>query len=118
MARPNLSLPQSRFSPSPVSYFAGTFPHYPQAEEHLGLIILGVILDLGGGPDHDRIGFRYWKHPGPFVQYHGITGPEGRFVGFWAVLNQAAFSMTGTEIVAVSPSFQQVTQPQCFSGEH
>ncbi|KAI6044997.1 amino acid permease [Pisolithus marmoratus] len=30
-----------------------------------GLIILGIILDLGGGPNHDRLGFRYWKNPGP-----------------------------------------------------
>ncbi|KAJ7068002.1 amino acid permease [Mycena amicta] len=29
-----------------------------------GLIILGIVLDLGGGPNHDRIGFRYWKNPG------------------------------------------------------
>ncbi|KAJ7179400.1 amino acid permease-domain-containing protein [Mycena filopes] len=39
-----------------------------------GLIILGIVLDLGGGPNHDRIGFRYWKHPGPFVQYNNIAG--------------------------------------------
>jgi amino acid transporter len=68
----------------------------------LGLIILGIILDLGGGPDHDRLGFRYWKNPGPFVQYNNIAGAKGRFLGFWAVLTQAAFSFIGTEIVAVS----------------
>ncbi|KAN0125126.1 amino acid permease [Russula decolorans] len=67
-----------------------------------GLIILGIILDLGGGPDHDRIGFRYWKNPGPFVQYNDIAGPKGRFLGFWAVLTQAAFSFIGTEIVAIA----------------
>jgi amino acid permease len=27
----------------------------------VGLLLLGIILDLGGGPTHDRIGFRYWK---------------------------------------------------------
>jgi amino acid transporter len=69
---------------------------------HVGLIILGIILDLGGGPDHDRLGFRYWKNPGPFVQYNNIAGAKGRFLGFWAVLTQAAFSFIGTEIVAVS----------------
>jgi amino acid transporter len=67
-----------------------------------GLIILGIILDLGGGPDHDRLGFRYWKHPGPFAQYNGIAGAKGRFLGFWAVLTQAAFSFIGTEIVAIA----------------
>lgn len=29
----------------------------------IGLIILGVVLFFGGGPDHDRLGFRYWKEP-------------------------------------------------------
>ncbi len=67
----------------------------------VGLIILGIVLDLGGGPDHDRIGFRYWKNPGPFVEYNGITGDKGRFLGWVAVLTQSAFSFIGTEIVAV-----------------
>ncbi|KIJ68243.1 hypothetical protein HYDPIDRAFT_24541 [Hydnomerulius pinastri MD-312] len=67
-----------------------------------GLIILGIILDLGGGPNHDRIGFRYWKNPGPFVQYHGIAGNTGKFLGWWSVLSNAAFSFIGTEIVAIA----------------
>jgi len=67
-----------------------------------GLIILGIVLDLGGGPNHDRIGFRYWKHPGPFVQFDGIGGAKGRFLGWWAVLTQAAFAFIGTEIVAIA----------------
>ncbi|THU94837.1 amino acid permease [Dendrothele bispora CBS 962.96] len=68
----------------------------------VGLIILGIVLDLGGGPNHDRIGFRYWKNPGPFVQYDGIGGAKGRFLGWWAVMSQAAFSFIGTEIVAIA----------------
>ena len=67
-----------------------------------GLIILGIVLDLGGGPNHDRIGFRYWKNPGPFVQYKEIAGTTGRFLGWWAVMTQAAFSYIGTEIVAIA----------------
>lgn len=51
-----------------------------------GLIILGIVLDLGGGPDHDRIGFRYWKNPGPFVQFNGIGGAKGQFLGWLAVV--------------------------------
>ncbi|KZT66151.1 hypothetical protein DAEQUDRAFT_482566 [Daedalea quercina L-15889] len=68
----------------------------------VGLIILGIVLDLGGGPNHDRIGFRYWKHPGPFVQYNGIEGTTGRFLAWWAVMSQAAYSYIGTEIVAIA----------------
>ncbi|KAG2117799.1 amino acid permease [Suillus discolor] len=67
-----------------------------------GLIILGIVIDLGGAPNHDRIGFRYWKNPGPFVQYDGISGAKGQFLGFWAVLTEAAFSFIGTEIVAIA----------------
>ncbi|KAG8849716.1 hypothetical protein FRB96_000656 [Tulasnella sp. 330] len=68
----------------------------------IGLVILGIIIDLGGGPTHDRLGFRYWKEPGPFVQYAGIEGAKGRFLGYWSVLTTAAFSFIGTEIVAIA----------------
>ncbi|KIP01622.1 hypothetical protein PHLGIDRAFT_96848 [Phlebiopsis gigantea 11061_1 CR5-6] len=67
-----------------------------------GLIILGIVLDLGGGPNHDRIGFRYWKHPGPFNQYNNFPGSKGRFLAWWAVMTQAAFSFIGTEVVAIA----------------
>lgn len=68
----------------------------------VGLIILGIVLDLGGGPNHDRLGFRYWKHPGPFAQFSDIPGSKGRFLAWWAVMTQAAFSFIGTEIVAIA----------------
>lgn len=67
-----------------------------------GLIILGIVLDLGGGPNHDRIGFRYWKNPGPFVNFSGIAGSKGHFLGWWSVMTQAGFSYLGTEIVAIA----------------
>ncbi|KAG1794778.1 amino acid permease [Suillus plorans] len=67
-----------------------------------GLLILGIVLDLGGGPSHDRIGFRYWKNPGPFVQFDGIAGAKGQFLGFVRVLIQAAFSFIGTEVVTMA----------------
>ncbi|KAF8473614.1 amino acid permease [Gautieria morchelliformis] len=68
----------------------------------IGLIILGIVLDLGGGPNHDRLGFRYWKNPGPFVQLNNMAGAKGQFLGWWAVMTQAAFSFVGTEIVAIA----------------
>ncbi|KZT65366.1 amino acid permease [Daedalea quercina L-15889] len=67
-----------------------------------GLIILGIVLDLGGGPNHDRIGFRYWKHPGPFNQYYHIPGAKGRLLAWWSVMTQAGFSFVGTEVVAIA----------------
>ncbi|GAA5983478.1 hypothetical protein JCM11641_005822 [Rhodosporidiobolus odoratus] len=68
----------------------------------VGLIILGIILDCGGGPNGEYIGTRYWRDPGAMVQYLGIEGATGRFLGFWAVLIQASFSYIGTEIVAIA----------------
>lgn len=68
----------------------------------VGLIILGVILDAGGGPDRDPIGLRYWHDPGPMAEHLGIKGSLGRFLGFWSVLTQAAFSYIGTEITAIT----------------
>lgn len=35
----------------------------------VALILLSVVLVLGGGPTHDRTGFRYWETPGAFKTY-------------------------------------------------
>ncbi|GAA6048096.1 hypothetical protein JCM3770_000189 [Rhodotorula araucariae] len=68
----------------------------------VGLVILGIILTAGGGPSGEVIGGKYWRNPGPFVQYLGIEGSLGRFLGFWSVLTQAAYSYIGAEIVALA----------------
>jgi yeast amino acid transporter len=68
-----------------------------------GLILCGLIIDLGGGPDHERIGFRYWKNPGP-VAGAGLEPKHiglDRFLGIISVLVQAAFSFQGMELVAM-----------------
>ena len=67
----------------------------------IGIIILGIIVDLGGGPNHDRIGFQFWKNPGPFTDYYGFAGPKGHFLGTCSVATRVAFSFIGTEAVAV-----------------
>ncbi|KIJ33471.1 hypothetical protein M422DRAFT_35495 [Sphaerobolus stellatus SS14] len=68
----------------------------------VGLIILGLVIDLGGAPSHDRLGFRYWHHPGTFVQFNHIDGALGRFLGFWNVLIGAAYAFLGTEILGMT----------------
>ncbi|KAF3393423.1 Dicarboxylic amino acid permease [Talaromyces pinophilus] len=68
----------------------------------IGLIITGIIITAGGGPNHEPIGFRYWNETGGFVQYEGIGGAKGRFLGFFSVLIQAAFAFIGTEITAIA----------------
>jgi amino acid permease len=35
----------------------------------IGLIILGLVIDLGGAPTHDRLGFRYWVRFTPSPAY-------------------------------------------------
>lgn len=67
----------------------------------VGLMILMFIITLGGGPNHDRIGFRYWVHPGPMLEYLA-EGSLGRFLAFWKVFIQATFSYGGSEMVVVA----------------
>lgn len=47
----------------------------------IGNIIMGLVLDLGGVPGQDHIGFRCLKNPGPFVE-HLAPGHWGNFVAF------------------------------------
>lgn len=66
----------------------------------LGLLLAAVVIWLGGAPDKDRRGFRYWKE-GAMKEYVG-TGDTGRFTGLWSTLVNAAFSYGGVEMVAVA----------------
>ncbi|KAF5659399.1 hypothetical protein FCIRC_12541 [Fusarium circinatum] len=65
------------------------------------LIITTFVVAMGGGPNHDRSGFRYWQNPGAFAEYL-LEGPTGRFLGFWACCCQACFGFTGTEVVGMT----------------
>lgn len=42
---------------------------------------MAVVLFFGGGPNRDRIGFRYWQDPGAMRAYI-LPGAAGRFLGF------------------------------------
>lgn len=68
----------------------------------IGLILLGIIISAGGGPNHQAIGFKYWNETGGFVQYLGIPGSKGRFLGFFSVLINAAFAFIGSEVTAIA----------------
>ncbi|KAF8498527.1 general amino acid permease 1 [Russula emetica] len=70
-----------------------------------GLILCGLIIDLGGGPDHKRLGFTYWKHPGAF-NGPGLVKNKStdHFLGWVSVLVQAGFSFQGMELVAIAAS--------------
>ncbi|KAK6369391.1 hypothetical protein LTS17_009734 [Exophiala oligosperma] len=68
----------------------------------LGLLIMSFILDLGGSPTGDRLGFRYWTNPGPVMREVVATGDAGRFLGLFSTLIFAAFSYGGVEMVALA----------------
>ncbi|KAA8651269.1 hypothetical protein EYZ11_006775 [Aspergillus tanneri] len=67
----------------------------------IGIILMGLVIDLGGVKGQPRLGFRYWKEPGPFVEYIA-TGTWGRFLGFWAVMTNAVYSFSGVESLAMA----------------
>jgi amino acid transporter len=72
----------------------------------IGIVIMGLVIDLGGVKGQERIGFRYWNNPGPFVEYIA-TGSWGKFLGFWAVMNSAVYSFSGVESLSVAAAETQ-----------
>lgn len=72
----------------------------------IGCIIGGLVIDLGGGPDHHRLGFHNWNTPGAFNEYIA-SGSTGRFLAFWKILLTAAFSYGNIQVVAIAGSETQ-----------
>ena len=64
-----------------------------------GLIIFTFVTMVGGNPEHDVYGFRYWRDPGVMNAYWS-TGDLGRFQGFLACLIQACFTFAGPEYIS------------------
>jgi amino acid transporter len=69
-------------------WFAGT-----KVVMIVGLLLLSFILFWGGGPQHDRLGFRYWTSPGAANSYLE-TGNSGRFVALLSTMVLSAVSGT------------------------
>ncbi|KAK6823529.1 lysine permease [Apiospora arundinis] len=65
----------------------------------VGFVIFAICINAGAG-DRGYIGFTNWVHPGPFAEFI-VTGPTGKFMGFWSVLVTAGFSYQGAELVGV-----------------
>lgn len=65
------------------------------------LIIVALVIDLGGAPNGQRLGFRYWRDPGPFAPYFGDNS-TGYFLGWFTDLVQAAGSYMGIEMIVVA----------------
>ncbi|RDA95374.1 hypothetical protein CP533_3507 [Ophiocordyceps camponoti-saundersi (nom. inval.)] len=69
-----------------------------------GLIILGIVIFFGGGPDqhHRVLGFSYWQNPGSFVPFKA-AGATGRFLGYWHAFVTAGFAfVTSPELIAIA----------------
>ncbi|PLB46606.1 putative proline-specific permease [Aspergillus steynii IBT 23096] len=58
-----------------------------------GLLIVSVVIFFGGGPTHDRLGFRYWNNPGAANEYL-LPGNTGRFLALISTLTLAALPFT------------------------
>jgi amino acid transporter len=67
----------------------------------IGVNIMALVITCGGGPTGESIGFRFWRDPGPFVQYLGIEGSLGRFLGFWTALENAVFAYSGIQNITI-----------------
>jgi amino acid transporter len=59
----------------------------------IGFIVLGIVINVGGGPDGSYIGGKFWRDPGAFN--NGFKGLCSNFV-------TAAFAFSGTELVGLA----------------
>lgn len=67
----------------------------------VGLLIFTFIVAVGGNPQHDTFGFRYWYDPGAFNEYY-TTGSLGRFQGFLQCLIFASLAVAGPDYVSMA----------------
>ncbi|KFA63685.1 hypothetical protein S40285_08361 [Stachybotrys chlorohalonatus IBT 40285] len=67
----------------------------------VALIIFTFIVMLGGNPQGDRFGFRFWYQPGAMAELY-YDGNLGRFLGFLQCLIQASFTIAGPDYVAMA----------------
>ncbi|KAL3459371.1 amino acid permease/ SLC12A domain-containing protein [Aspergillus heterothallicus] len=67
----------------------------------LGLMMYTFVTMVGGNPDKDPYGFRYWRDPGSFVEYL-VPGDTGRFLGLLSCMIQGSFTMVGPEFISMA----------------
>lgn len=66
---------------------------------------MSLIIDLGGVPGQERLGFRYWKNGNAFLPYKSAVLGQGgvaKFAGFVNALVLALFAYMGTELIGVT----------------
>ncbi|KAJ5557950.1 hypothetical protein N7535_009443 [Penicillium sp. DV-2018c] len=68
----------------------------------IALLMISFILFWGGGPNRQRLGFHYWKHPRPFNDYLA-EGSTGRFVGLLkCTVSSAIAFIFAPELIVIS----------------
>jgi amino acid transporter len=66
------------------------------------LIITGLVITLGGGPDRTRRGFQYWRNPGAVARAGLVDDAAAdKLLAVLSVTIQAAFSFQGMELIAM-----------------
>ncbi|KAJ6146755.1 Amino acid/polyamine transporter I [Penicillium chrysogenum] len=80
--------------PSKIEFYVSSF----KLVVMLGLMILSTVIALGGGPDQEAKGFRYWSHPGAFgAQHHRDHGLLEKFYITCSTMSSATFAYIGSE---------------------
>ncbi|KAL3458543.1 amino acid permease/ SLC12A domain-containing protein [Aspergillus heterothallicus] len=67
----------------------------------LVLMILSLVIAFGGGPDHERKGFRYWKWPGAFANSDDKTA-LGVFRAIFRTFPSTTLSYLGVELIGMA----------------
>ncbi|KAJ6185689.1 Amino acid/polyamine transporter I [Penicillium mononematosum] len=80
--------------PSKIEFYVSSF----KLVVMLGLMILSTVIALGGGPDQEAKGFRYWSHPGAFgARHHRDHGLLEKFYITCSTMSSATFAYIGSE---------------------
>ena len=77
----------------------------------LMLFSFTFITMVGGNPQHEAYGFRYFRNPGSFAEYL-TTGSLGKFEGFLAALWSASFTVVGPEYISMVAA--EAKRPRVF----
>lgn len=79
------------------------------------IVVTSLVIVSGGAPNHDKIGFRYWQHPGPIAEYI-FTGSRGRICGLWAAISSIVYSYGGVQNIAILAGETKNSRHAIFHG--
>lgn len=65
----------------------------------VGLVLTGLIIDLGGVPGQERLGFRYWKLRQ--FNYKYVDSSLGEFAAFWKTISSVVYAYGGVQAISM-----------------